>query len=323
MRRLVAGGNDALGRLLLSGETQMTAPFDGRLLAGVSVLSVVIESGNFARAAGVLALSASGVSRAIARLESRVGIRLLERTTRSMTLTEEGRRFFEEVSPHLQAIEDAAGNAAGAVGTVRGRLRVDVDPFLAQVFLAHRLGDLLNRYPELSLDLTTREHIGDLIADGIDVGLRFGEPSGSSAIARKLLETKILTVAAPSLLKRLGRPKHPKDLVTYPCLHFRDPVSGRPFDWEFHRRREIVKVATKSRLLLSDVGTTLTATLTGAGIAQVMALSIRDEIRRGKLVDLFPDWPDERFPLYALYPSRLQPSAKVRAFVDFALEAVK
>src|SRR5882672_10462258 len=114
MHRLVAGGNDALGRLLLSGETQMTAPFDGRLLAGVGVLSAVIESGNFARAAEVLALSASGVSRAIARLESRVGIRLLERTTRSMTLTEEGRRFFEEVSPHLQAIEDAAGNAAGA-----------------------------------------------------------------------------------------------------------------------------------------------------------------------------------------------------------------
>ena len=179
----------------------MTAPFDGRLLAGVSVLSAVIESGTFARAAEVLALSASGVSRAIARLESRLGIRLLERTTRSMTLTEEGRRFFEEVSPHLQAIEDAAGNAAGAVGAVRGRLRVDVDPFLAQVFLARRLGDLLNQYPELSQHLTTREHIGDLIADGIDVGLRFGEPSGSSAIARKLLETKILTVAAPSLLK--------------------------------------------------------------------------------------------------------------------------
>jgi DNA-binding transcriptional LysR family regulator len=126
--------------------------------------------------------------------------------------------------------------------------------------LASRFGDLLNRYPELSLDLTTREHIGDLVADGIDVGLRFGEPSGSSAIARKLLETKIMTVAAPSLLRRLGRPKHPKDLVTYPCLHFRDPVSGRAFECEFHRRREIVKVATKSRLLLSDVGTMLTAT---------------------------------------------------------------
>jgi DNA-binding transcriptional LysR family regulator len=292
-------------------------------MAGVSVLSAVIDSGNFARAAEVLALSGSGVSRAIARLEARVGIRLLERSTRSMTLTEEGRRFFEEVSPHLQAIEDAASNAASGVGAVRGRLRVDVDPFLAQVFLARRLGDLLNRYPELSLDLTTRERTGDLVADGIDVCLRFGEPSGSSAIARKLLETKILTVAAPSLLKQLGRPKHPKDIATYPCVQFRDPVSGRPFDWEFHRRREVVKVAVKTRLLLSDVGTMLNATIAGAGIAQIMSLTIRDEIRRGKLIDLFPDWSDERFPLYALYPSRLQPSAKVRAFVDFALEAVK
>ena len=301
----------------------MTGLFDGRLLAGVSVLTAVVESGNFARTAEVLGLSPSGVSRAIARLESRVGIRLLDRTTRSMTLTEEGHRFFEEVSPHLQAIQDAAGSAAGAAVAVRGRLRVDVDPFLAQVLLANRLGDLLDRHPELSLDLTTREHVGDLIADGIDIGLRFGEPSGSSAIARKLLETKIMTVAAPSLLKRLGRPKHPKDLVTYPCIHFRNPVNGRPFEWEFYRRRAIVKVDTKSRLMLSDVGTILNATIAGAGIAQIMSLSIRDEIRRGKLVDLFPDWPDERFPLYALYPSRLQPSAKVRAFIDFALEAVK
>jgi DNA-binding transcriptional LysR family regulator len=301
----------------------MAALFDGRLLAGVSMLSAVIESGNFARTAAILGLSASGVSRAIARLELRVGVRLLDRTTRSMTLTEEGRRFFEEVSPHLQAIEDAAGSAAGASGTVRGRLRVDVDPFLAQVLLAHRLGTLLDQHPELSLDFTTREHIGDLIADGIDVSLRFGEPPGASAIARKLLDTNIMTVAAPSLLKRLGRPKHPKDLVTYPCVHYRDPVSGRPFEWEFHRRREIVKVTTKSRLLVSDVGTTLRATIAGAGVAQIMSLSIRDEIERGKLVDLFPDWPDERFPLYALYPSRLQSTAKVRTFIDFVLDAVK
>jgi DNA-binding transcriptional LysR family regulator len=300
----------------------MTVAFDGRLLAGVSVLSAVVESGNFARSAEALGLSASGVSRAISRLEVRIGIRLLHRSTRSMTLTDEGRRFLEEVGPHLRAIEDAAGNAAGAAGTVRGRLRVDIDPFLAQTLLARSFGEFLGRHTELSLDLTTREHVGDLIADGIDVGLRFGEPSGSSAIARKLLETKIMTVAAPDLLKRHGRPKHPKDLADFPCIHFRDPVSGRAFEWEFHRRREIVKVATKSRLLLGDVGTMLNACLWGAGVAQVMALSIRDEVRRGKLIDLFPDWSDERFPLYALYPSRMQPSARVRAFLDFVMQAV-
>ena len=219
-------------------------------------------------------------------------------------------------------LEDAAGNAAGAAGTVRGRLRVDIDPFFAQILLARRFGEFLGRHAELSLDLTTREHVGDLIADGIDVGLRFGEPSGSSAIARKLLETKIMTVASPDLIKRHGRPKHPKDLADFPCIHFRDPVSGRPFEWEFHRRREIVKVATESRLLLGDVGTMLNACLGGAGVAQVMALSIRDEVKRGKLIDLFPDWSDERFPLYALYPSRMQPSARVRAFLDFVMQAV-
>jgi DNA-binding transcriptional LysR family regulator len=297
--------------------------FDGRLLAGVSVLAAVIEAGSFVRAGQTLGLSASGISRAIARLEGRVGIRLLDRTTRSVTLTDEGRRFYEEVSPLLAGIEEAAMVASGSSIIARGRLRVDIDPFFSRLVLAGHLGEFLERYPELSLELTTREHAGDLVADGIDLAMRFGEPQPSSSVARKLIETRILTVAAPSYLTRCGRPKHPADLGAHACIQFRDPVTRQPFAWEFQRGREVLPVKTTGRLLVSDVGTMLGECLAGAGVAQVMALGVQDLLEEGRLIELFPDWPGELFPLYALHPSRHHPPAKVRAFIDFVLQAVR
>ncbi len=297
--------------------------FDGRLLAGVSVLAAVVEGGSFVQAAEIIGLSASGVSRAVARLEARMGVRLLDRTTRSMQLTDEGRRFYEQVGPMLRDIEDAAKVASGAASAVRGRLRVDIDPFFAQLLLTERLAGFLERYPELSLELVTRDHAGNLIADGIDVAMRFGEPVQSSSIARKLLETRVLTVASPGYLRRYGRPKHPTDLARHTCVHFRDLATGRPFEWEFHKGRKVISVNTVGRLIVSDVGTMQSACVAGAGVAQVLALCVQDALDQGLLVDLFPDWPDETFPLYALYPPRHQPAAKVRAFIDFALEVVR
>ncbi len=296
--------------------------FDGRLLAGVSVLAAVIERGTFARAAEALNMSDSGVSRAIARLEARVGVRLLDRTTRSMNLTDEGRRFYEQVAPLLAGIEEAAIDASGSASAVRGRLRVDLDPFFSRLLLASHLGAFLEKYPDLTLELTTREHFGDLVADGIDVAIRFGKPPTSTTVARKLLETRILTVASPAYLAKHGRPSHPSQLINHQCIHFRDPITGRPYEWVFHKGRKVVKVAPPGRLILNDSGTMLLACSSGAGIAQILALGTQDVLKQGQLVEIFPDWPDERFPLYALHPSRHRPPAKVRAFIDFALEAV-
>ena len=297
-------------------------PFDARLVSGIGVLAAVVETGGFARAAQALGLTQPAVSRAVARLEARVGVRLLDRTTRSVTLTDEGRRFYEHVGPLLGGIEEAAALAAGSSATVRGRLRVNVDPFFSRLVLAPRLGEFLDRYPELTLDFVTAEHIGDLVADGFDVAVRFGVPGASSAVARKLIETRILTVAAPTYLERHGRPAKPADLAEHDCIQYRNPQTGLPFEWEFHRTSKIVPVATTGRLLLTDVGTMLGACLAGAGIAQVMALGVHEFLEDGRLIELFPDWPDETFPLYALHPSRHLPAAKVRAFVDFILGAV-
>jgi DNA-binding transcriptional LysR family regulator len=295
-------------------------PYDGRLLSGVTVLMAVVEAGSMARAAEALGLTASGVGRAIARLETRVGVRLLERTTRAMTLTDEGRRFYEEVGPLLDGIEQAAMTAAGAAGTVRGRLRVNVDPFFSRIVLATQVATFLDRHPDVRLELIMRDHVGDLVADGFDLALRFGEPPRGSLIARKLIETRILTVASPGYIVRHGRPRHPSEVAHLPCIDFYDAANTRPFDWEFRKSREVLPVQPSSRLMVSDVGAMLSACEAGVGIAQIMQLGSKRLIAEGRLVELFPDWPGEMFPLHALFPSRQLRAAKVRSFIDFTVD---
>ncbi len=295
-------------------------PFDGRLLSGVTVLAAVIEAGTIARAAETLGLSASGVSRAVSRLEARVGVRLLDRTTRSLVLTDEGRRFYERVGPHLEGIEEAAIEAAGSANIVRGRLRVNIDPFFSRVVVAQHVATFMAHHPTLSLELITRDAVGDLVADGFDLALRFGDPPNGSFVARKLIETRILTVATPAYLAKHGRPAHPAELANHTCIDFWDAQNARAYDWEFRRGSEVLPVKFPAKLMVSDSGALLGACEAGAGIAQIMQLGTSHLIADGTFVELFPDWPDELFPLYALYPSRHHRAAKVKAFIEFCLE---
>jgi DNA-binding transcriptional LysR family regulator len=297
--------------------------FEGRLLSGVSVLAAVVEGGSFVKAAALIGLTDSGVSRSISRLETRLGVRLLDRTTRSVTLTDEGRRFYEEVKPHMNAIEDAATVASGAVSAVRGRLRVDIDPFFLPLVLAGRLGLFCERYPELAIEFVTRERVGDLVSDGIDLAIRFGQPRLATLVSRKLVEAPILTLASPRYLERYGKPKHPSELVRHRCLQFVDPHTGRPFEWEFVRRKETIEVSTSGPLTFTDPKSMLEECVAGTGIAQIIGWGIKDLLGSGALVDLFPDWHGERFPLFAFHPSRQYPPAKVHAFVEFCVRILQ
>jgi DNA-binding transcriptional LysR family regulator len=296
--------------------------FDGRLLSNVGVLTAVVESGSFVRAADALGLTPSGVSRAIARLEARIGVRLFDRTTRSLRLTDEGRQLYTNLNPLVSGIEDAVTHVAGAAQAVRGRLRVNTDAFTSRLLLSPHIPRFLALYPELSLELIARDQLGDLVAEGFDVAVRFGDPPVSSLVARKLMDTRVVTVASPAYLSRHGRPDKPADLAQHVCIQVRDPATGLPFRWEFQRGRKQVEVATSSRLMLTEVGTLLDTVLAGVGIAQIKALGIQELLASGRLVDLFPDWPDERFSLHALYPSRHLPAAKVRAFIEFVVDAL-
>ncbi|QDS17497.1 LysR family transcriptional regulator [Xanthomonas arboricola] len=292
-------------------------PYDSRLIAGVSVLMAVVEAGTMTRAAEGLGITPSGVGRAIARLETRVGVRLLHRTTRTLKLTDEGARFYGRVAPHLDGIQEAAVELAGAVHHVKGRLRVNVAPVLSQTVLAHRIGRFLDRYPDLRVELIMRDAVGDLVADGFDLALRFGPPPESGLIARKLAEMRVITTAAPAYIKRHGRPIHPDDLINFDTIDFWDPVDCRPYDWIFKRGEEELSVKVDARMMISDAVTMLTSCLSGFGICQILPIGADHLFESGQLVDLFPDWPGEQFPLYAIYPSRKQRAAKVQAFVDF------
>lgn len=294
--------------------------FDGRLLSGMSVLAAVVEAGSFSRAGDVLGLSASGVSRSISRLEERLGVRLLDRTTRSLHLTGDGAKLYQRAAPHLQGIEEAANQVSGAASAVRGALRVSVNPIFARHVLAPRLPDFFARYPALEMQVLQQADAGDLVADGIDVAIRFGPQAPSTMTSRLLLETRVLTVASPAYLARQGRPKLPTSLTKHDCIQFIDPQRGRPFHWEFRRGKEVVPVETRGHLTLADVDTMVQACVAGAGIAQVLALGVEHLLASGALVELFADWPDETFPLYAVRPSRRLPPASVEAFMAFCKE---
>ncbi|MFM0351561.1 substrate binding domain-containing protein, partial [Paraburkholderia sp. RL17-347-BIC-D] len=141
-------------------------------------------------------------------------------------------------------------------------------------------------------------------------------------IARKLLDTRIITVASPRYVAEHGKPGKPEEVSRHQRIMFYNPVTAKPFEWEFHRGKKVTEIPAEGRLLVSDVETMLGACIAGAGIAQVMEIGIEQVMRDGLLMDLFPHWPDERFPLYALFPSRRHRAAKVDAFINFCIESL-
>lgn len=293
--------------------------FSTQLLEGVDVMAAVVDARSFGGAAEMLDMSQSGVSRAIARLETRVGIRVFERTTRAVRLTDEGRHFYDQVMPLVGALAEATGSAAGDVQKVRGRLRVNVDPLFARLMLGPRLGTFMDSHPELEVELRSKEDLGDLVGDGFDLALRFGHPQPSSLVARKLFDTRVLAMASPGYLQRFGHPGDPRALESplHRCILFRNPVTGRPFAWEFHQRRRRLLVKPQGTLTVNDPGTVYSTCLAGLGIAQLFELGVEEYIASKQLVQLFPAWSDQRFPLYAYYPSRHHVPAKTRALLDF------
>lgn len=297
--------------------------FDTRLLNGIGVVSAIVEGGSFVRAGESLGLTQSAISRAIARLEDRVGIRIFHRNARSVRLTDEGRHFYELVLPHMKGIEDAAIRAAGVASQLRGRLRVNADGAFGHHVLAPRIATFLDRFPELSVEISVRDGVGDLVADGFDLGIHFGPPETSSLACTLLEHTRVLTCASPDYVARFGAPAAPSDIERgHQCISIRNPLTSRAYDWEFLRHGRKVPVKARGRLMVGDTGSLLGACLGGQGIAQLLEVYSRPLIAEGKLIQLLPEWGDETFPLHVYHHSPNMISAKVQAFLDFVEEIV-
>jgi DNA-binding transcriptional LysR family regulator len=214
------------------------------------------------------------------------------------------------------------GQFSVKISAPEGQFSMELNnPWFASLLLAPKLQIFLDAHPALTLELVARDTLGDLVSDGFDAAVRFGEPEPSGLVTRKLLETRVLTTASPSYLARYGRPQHPQVLAEqHECLLFRDPATGRPFAWEFHRAAEVLTVKVAGRLLLNDGATAVAACKAGLGIAQPMALGLETALSDGSLIELFPEWNGELFPLHVYHLSRHLPPAKVRAFVKFILD---
>lgn len=285
-------------------------------LTGMITFARVAELESFSAAARELKLSKSAVSKQISRLEDRLGLRLLNRTTRRLSLTEAGLTFYQgcrQVARAAEAAEQAVNRLAEAP---RGSLRVNAPMSFGMRHVAPALSDLLARYPEMSIDLDLNDRIVDLVDEGYDVAIRIGRLEDSSLIARRLAPSRRLLCAAPGYLEVHGRPRHPQDLSEHNCLLYSYQNQGS--QWRFRGADGVKQVKVEGRLRANNGEVLLEAALAGFGLTFMPTFLCGDAVRRGRLVSLLPAWRDsEEAAVHAVFPTSRNLVPKVRVFVDY------
>jgi DNA-binding transcriptional LysR family regulator len=285
----------------------------------MGIFERVVERGSFAGAAEDVGLSPSAVAKLITRLELRLGVRLINRTTRRLALTAEGEIYLDRAREILGAIEAAESEIASARVSPRGHLRVHTFPVIAVHQLAPALPDFLARYPQITFDFMVTNRIVDLIGENVDVSLRMGPLNDSGLVARKIVDLNRVVCASPSYLARRGRPVQPSDLVQHSCLTLsRNPGSAT---WPFRANGKLVRVDVKGPISADSADMLLKLAIEGAGILHLSEHVVASSIQKGLLQPLLQDVQDpETYPLCALLPPGRHQAPKVRAFLDFLIE---
>ena len=285
-------------------------------MASMAAFTKVVGAGSFSAAALQMQVSQALVTKQIQELESWLGARLLNRTTRRLSLTEVGAAFYERAARILEAVEEAK-NAAGALQTApRGRLRVNAPVSFGLLHLAPVVTEFLQRFPEVSVELLVNDRVVDLLEGEFDVGVRIGRLRSSSLIARKIAPIRLAVCAAPDYLARHGVPKTPDDLSKHDCLEYTYFESRGEWRLLNSKGDEIV-VPVSGRYLANNGDVLRTTAIAGGGIILLPTFIIGEDLRAGRLVRLLPDYPPPEQGLHALYPPGRHLSAKVRSFVDF------
>lgn len=289
------------------------------LVMAMRVFHAVVEAGSFAAAADRLELSRGMATRYVAQLEEHLGVRLLHRTTRKLSLTGGGADYHERAAQILALVEEAERSAAEESATPRGVLRVTCPPVLANTLLAPQLAAYLRQFPGVEVELSLNDRVVDLVDEGFDLALRISRQVDPGLIARPLMAVTAVTCAAPSYLKRCGTPRTPQDLASHECLHAPQLILGNT--WTFTRRGETQTVKVQGRLRANHGEALLNAALAGAGIIHDADFLVAEPIRRGQLVRLLPGWGTGSATLYAVWANRRFLPPKVRSFVDFLAAA--
>ncbi|WP_019939142.1 LysR family transcriptional regulator [Bordetella sp. FB-8] len=281
----------------------------------------VVDAGSFVGAADIMRVSKAAVSRYVDSLEQRIGVRLLQRTTRRLSLTEEGRLFYQRARDILGAIDDAEAEASSRTHTPSGLIRVNVPVSFGILHLASLWGDFMATYPQIDLDVTLNDRAVDLVDEGYDLAVRISSLPDSSMISRKLTHTDMLVCASPDYLARHGAPSHPRELGGHPVLAYTN-LAGRD-EWRFVGPDGETTVKTRVRVHSNNGDTCRAIALRGGGIILQPSFMIDQDVKEGRLVRLLPEYRSVQLGIYAVYPSRKQLPLKVRCLIEFLSDALR
>jgi DNA-binding transcriptional LysR family regulator len=290
-------------------------------LLAVRTFVRIAEAGSFGKAADQLNIPRSTASKLIQDLEQMLGTRLIQRTTRSATVTPEGAAYYERALRLLSDLEEMDAEARRNRAQPRGQLRVDIGSSLANLALIPALPAFRERYPDIDLRLGVSDRPADMVSEGIDCVIRGGNLTESSLVARKLCELDVLVCAHRSYVERHGMPAHPADLRDeHRVISYFSSLTGRPFNLFFERDGEVVEVQPQGNVSVNESTAHLTALVSGLGIGQNFRFLVQAYLDRGELIHVLPEWRQARHPLYAMYPQSRHMNAKVRVFIDWAVE---
>lgn len=286
-------------------------------LAAMQVFVGVVEAGGLSAAGRALGLAPSSVSRRISELEDMLGVRLLHRTTRKLSLTEAGETYYERTRDIVQAVEEANLSVTEKRAGPSGTLRITVPASVARLHVAPAVAAFQAQYPKVRVVMRVTDRIVDVIEEGLDVAIRIGRLGDSSLIARKVGEGRRLVCASPAYLKRAGQPEHPEELCNHACLTYRTHPGSNL--WRFRNGKEIIDVRASGPFFVDDGETLVAGASAGLGLILVPEWLVGLEISGGRLVEVLSDYAADpaETPLYAVYAPGPYTPPKVRALVDF------
>lgn len=291
--------------------------FNNSKLNAIEIFCAAAKAKNFTEASIVLGTTPSAVSKAIQRIEVRLGTKLFQRSTRAMRLTDDGATYYETCQKALKDIEEIENDLAHN-SIPRGVLRISLPISYGVKYLVPLINQYMNQYQEyIHLEISLSNSLTDLTEEGIDIAIRLGKIADSRLVSRLLHTTEPRLVASPEYLRRYGIPKHPNDLHQHHCLGLVLPSSGRILPWLFKQDGEDHEIKINPKIIFDHPLGLLSSTLSGAGITQLLDFTVEDDLRKGHLIELLPTFCPSPQALYVVYPSNKLVPAKVRTFLDF------
>jgi len=290
-------------------------------LKAMEALIKVVDTGSFTRAAELLGTPKATVSTLIQELETQLGVRLLHRTTRKVTVTVDGAAYYERCIRLIDDLREADESVSSRQGSPGGRLRVDVPTSLGSLLMYAGLSDFMARYPKISLELGCSDRLVDMVSEGVDCVIRVGEVNDPSLAARRIGSMRLLTCAAPAYLAARGEPQHPNDLVSHQWIsYFLSHQPGRVLPVDFGKDGQRIELSLPGALALNDSNVHEDAVRAGLGIGQLPSYALCCPDKAGELVEVLPGWTSDPMPVFVLYPSNRHLSTRVQAFVEWVAE---